>query len=161
RERLWGLRMLALYRSGRQAEALSAYQQLRTTLVEELGIDPGAELRQLHQQILAQDPALAAASPGRAGPVLGGLPAGVARAADNLPAQGSSFRGRDGQLAEVRRLVATCRLVTLTGAGGVGKTRLSLQAAAGLRDGFADGVWFADLAPLGDADLVAVTLANV
>jgi predicted ATPase/class 3 adenylate cyclase len=80
---------------------------------------------------------------------------------NNLPAQASSFIGRDGELAEVRRLVTTSRLVTLTGAGGAGKTRLGLQAAAGLLDGSGDGVWFADLAPLQDPDLVAVTVAHV
>ncbi len=80
---------------------------------------------------------------------------------NNLPAQVSSFIGRDAELAEVRRLIATCRLVTLTGPGGAGKTRLGLQVAAGLLDGSGDGVWFVDLAPLQDADLVAVTLANV
>jgi predicted ATPase/class 3 adenylate cyclase len=80
---------------------------------------------------------------------------------NNLPAQVSSFIGRDAELAEVRRLIAACRLVTLTGPGGAGKTRLGLQVAAGLLDGSGDGVWFVDLAPLQDADLVAVTLANV
>ena len=79
----------------------------------------------------------------------------------NLPAQVSTFIGRDAELAEVRRLVTTSRLVTLTGTGGAGKTRLALQVAAGLLDGSGDGVWFADLAPLGDPDLVAVTVANV
>ena len=79
----------------------------------------------------------------------------------NLPAQVSSFIGREAELAAVRRLVAGSRLVTLTGAGGVGKTRLGLQVAAGLLDGAGDGVWFADLAPLGDPDLVAVTVADV
>jgi DNA-binding SARP family transcriptional activator len=67
RERLWALRMVALYRCGRQAEALDAYQQLRAVLVEQLGIDPGAELRELHQQILAQDPGLAVAGLGSTG----------------------------------------------------------------------------------------------
>jgi non-specific serine/threonine protein kinase len=80
---------------------------------------------------------------------------------NNLPAQVSSFVGRGAELAEVRRLVRGARLVTLTGAGGAGKTRLALQVAAGLADGTGDGVWFADLAPLGDPDLVAVTVANV
>jgi predicted ATPase/DNA-binding CsgD family transcriptional regulator len=80
---------------------------------------------------------------------------------NNLPAQVSSFIGRDAELAEVRRLVGGSRLVTLTGAGGAGKTRLALQVATGLADGAGDGVWFADLAPLGDPDLVAVTVANV
>jgi transcriptional regulator with XRE-family HTH domain len=78
-----------------------------------------------------------------------------------LPAQVSSFVGREVELAEVRRLVAACRLVTLTGSGGVGKTRLGLQAAAGLADGTGEGVWFADLATLGDPDLVPATVAHV
>jgi predicted ATPase/DNA-binding CsgD family transcriptional regulator len=80
---------------------------------------------------------------------------------NNLPAQVSSFIGRDGELAEVRALVGSWRLVTLTGTGGAGKTRLALQVAAGLAAGAGDGVWFADLAPLGDPDLVAVTVADV
>ena len=79
----------------------------------------------------------------------------------NLPAQVSSFIGREAELAEVRRLVGGSRLVTLTGTGGAGKTRLGLQVAAGLADGAGDGVWFADLAPLSDPDLVAVTVADV
>jgi predicted ATPase/DNA-binding CsgD family transcriptional regulator len=79
----------------------------------------------------------------------------------NLPAQASSFIGREAELAAVRALVGGARLVTLTGAGGAGKTRLGLQVAAGLADGAGDGVWFADLGPVGDPDLVAVTVANV
>jgi predicted ATPase/DNA-binding CsgD family transcriptional regulator len=80
---------------------------------------------------------------------------------NNLPAQVSSFIGRGAELAAVRVLVAGSRLVTLTGAGGAGKTRLALRVAAGLADGAGDGVWFADLAPLRDPDLVAVTVADV
>ncbi len=80
---------------------------------------------------------------------------------NNLPTQLSSFIGREAELAEVRRLVGGSRLVTLTGAGGAGKTRLGLQVAAGLLDGTGDGVWFADLAPLQDPGLVAVTVADV
>jgi predicted ATPase/DNA-binding CsgD family transcriptional regulator len=79
----------------------------------------------------------------------------------NLPAQVSSFIGREAELAEVRALVGGSRLVTLTGAGGAGKTRLGLQVAAGLLDGTGEEVWFADLAPLRDPDLVAVTVADV
>jgi predicted ATPase len=78
-----------------------------------------------------------------------------------LPAPVSSFIGREAELAAVRALVAGSRLVTLTGTGGAGKTRLGLQVAAGLLDGTGDGVWFADLAPLRDPDLVAVTVADV
>jgi predicted ATPase/class 3 adenylate cyclase len=80
---------------------------------------------------------------------------------NNLPAQVSSFVGRDAELSEVQALIASSRLVTLTGSGGAGKTRLGLQLAAGMVDGSGDGVWFADLAPLQDEDLVAVAVANV
>jgi predicted ATPase/class 3 adenylate cyclase len=80
---------------------------------------------------------------------------------NNLPAQVSSFIGRDAELGDVRALIASSRLVTLTGPGGSGKTRLGLQIAAGLVDGSWEGVWFADLAPLQDPDLVPVTVANM
>jgi predicted ATPase/DNA-binding CsgD family transcriptional regulator len=79
----------------------------------------------------------------------------------NLPAHVSSFIGRDAELAGVRRLMGGSRLVTLTGVGGAGKTRLGLQVVAGVAEGAGDGVWFADLAPVGDPDLVAVTVADV
>ena len=79
----------------------------------------------------------------------------------NLPAQVSSFVGRQAELAAVWALVGGSRLVTLTGAGGAGKTRLGLQVAAALLDEAGDGVWFADLATLRDPDLVAVTVADV
>jgi predicted ATPase/DNA-binding CsgD family transcriptional regulator len=85
----------------------------------------------------------------------------VAVELSNLPAQVSNFVGREAELAAVRALVGGARLVTLTGAGGSGKTRLGLEAAAGLLDGSGDGVWLADLAPVGDPDLVAVTVADV
>ncbi len=83
------------------------------------------------------------------------------RLLNNLPAQVTSFIGREAELAEVRRLITAGRLVTLTGPGGAGKTRLGLQVAAGLLDGSGDGVWLADLAPLPGPALVAVTVANV
>ena len=83
------------------------------------------------------------------------------RLLNNLPAQVSRFIGRDAVLAEVRRLIGAFRLITLTGPGGVGKTRTGLQVAAELLDGSGDGVWFADLAPLLDPDLVVATVANV
>jgi predicted ATPase/class 3 adenylate cyclase len=98
-----------------------------------------------------------------------GLPAGFPplasldnpRLLNNLPAQASSFIGREAQLDQVRRLITTSRLVTLTGMGGAGKTRLGLQVAAALLDGSGDGVWFVDLAPLQNGDLVAATVASV
>ncbi len=78
----------------------------------------------------------------------------------NLPVQLTSFVGRDHELDQVRTLVEESRLVTLTGAGGSGKTRLALQVAAELLDGSGDGVWFVDLAPLADPDLVAESVAT-
>jgi predicted ATPase/DNA-binding SARP family transcriptional activator len=161
RERLWGLRMLALYRSGRQSEALGAYQQLRTILVDELGIEPAAELRDLHQQILAQDRALAAAAVATGGPLAAAVPVVPRELLTNLPVQVSSFIGRDRELAEVTALVESSRLVTLTGAGGAGKTRLGLQAAAGLLDGSGDGVWLVELAAVTDPDAVAAAVCQV
>ena len=83
-----------------------------------------------------------------------------ARAAGNLPAELTSFVGRRGELAEVRRLLAGSRLVTLTGVGGVGKTRLALRAAAGLRRAFRDGVWLVRLDQLRDEALVAQAVAG-
>src|ERR1700681_2066183 len=77
-----------------------------------------------------------------------------------LPAQLTSFVGRDAQLTQLRELLAQHRVVTLTGAGGVGKTRLAIQVAAGMAGEFSDGVWYVDLAPITDPELVAVTAAR-
>ena len=89
-----------------------------------------------------------------------GAAAGAPAAQDNLPAQLSRFIGRDRELAEVRALVESSRLVTLIGAGGCGKTRLSLQLAAGLLDGPADGIWLVELAAVTDEDAVAPAISQ-
>ncbi len=81
-------------------------------------------------------------------------------AASNLPVQLTSFVGRDAQINDVRELLAQNRVVTLTGAGGVGKTRLAVQVAAGMAGEFGDGVWYVDLAPITDPELVSVTVAR-
>src|SRR5215469_9531328 len=84
----------------------------------------------------------------------------AARATANLPAELTSFVGRRGELTEIKRLLAGSRLVTLTGTGGVGKTRLALRAATGLRRAFHDGVWLVQLDQLRDEALVAQAVAR-
>ena len=130
RERLRAAHMRALYRSGRQGEALESYEELRARLAGELGLDPGPELVALHRAILKQDPALAPPPPG------------------NLPAPVTPLVGRDGAVAQVRALVAGARLVTLTGPGGVGKTRLAVEAAGAPAGDLPDGVRLVDLSAL-------------
>ena len=80
---------------------------------------------------------------------------------NNLPQQATSFIGRESELAQIRSLLASTRLLTLHGTGGLGKTRLALQTAADLLDDYEDGVWFVELAPLADARLVAPALATL
>ncbi|NDU75954.1 AfsR/SARP family transcriptional regulator [Actinomadura sp. DSM 109109] len=136
RERLRAAHMRALYRAGRQKEALDGYERYRVLLADELGLDPGSELAGLQRAILRQDPALDA--PGAPPP----------RPRSNLPVPPTELIGRDGAVREVRARIGTDRLVTLTGPGGVGKTRLAIETAAGLADAFGDGVWMAELAGL-------------
>ena len=149
RERLRCQLIVALYRAGRQAEALEAYRDARRTLVEELGVEPGPELRGLEGAILRQDAALAA--PTRVRAVKGNLPAAVAE-----------LVGRQLELAAVTGLLRQpdVRLVTLTGPGGTGKTRLALAAAHELAGGLPDGGIFVDLAPLDDPGDVVAAVAH-
>jgi predicted ATPase/DNA-binding SARP family transcriptional activator len=153
RERLWELHILALYRAGRQAEALRAYTEVRDRLVGELGIDPGPALRELQARILAQDPSLAPASPA---PVPAAAPP---TSAGNLRARLSRFVGRDAELAQLRRAVRSSRLVTLTGPGGAGKTRLAVEAAAVLGEDHRDGAWLVELAGVAGPGGVAAAAA--
>lgn len=135
RERLRAAHMHALYRSGRQSEALAGYAELRERLADELGLDPGPELAGLYQAILRQEPALASVP----------APAtSAARPRTNLPVPLTDLVGRQDAVDEVRALLGASRLVTLTGPGGVGKTRLALAAATGLD--FPDGAWLVELA---------------
>ena len=139
REGLRELLILALYRAGRQAEALRAYTEIRDRLVSELGIEPGPALRELQARILAQDPSL---TPDGPAPVGAAAPA----AAGNLRERLSSFVGRDAELEQLRKAIRSSRLVTLTGPGGTGKTRLAVEAAAALRAEYHDGAWLVELA---------------
>jgi predicted ATPase/DNA-binding SARP family transcriptional activator len=147
RERLWGQLILALYRAGRQGDALGAYQRARAVLADELGVDPGPELRQLEAAVLAQDPALDAPS---------AVPAEAdERRSGNLPTAPSALIGRAAELAAIASGLQASRLVTITGSGGVGKTRLAIEAARSLLGLYRDGVWLVELAPVGDDAAVA------
>lgn len=249
RERLRAAQLRALYRSGRQSEALAAYEDLRHRLAEDLGLAPGAALAALHGAILRQDPELAAppvagttssappeptttapppavppasalapamppgttpappsartpaptppastptptptlppqatpappttrtpaptppasAPPGTAAPATDSptpeAPADATTHRTNLPAPVAPLIGRADAVLDVRQLLAATRLVTLTGPGGVGKTRLAFAAARGVAEEFPDGVWVAELAGLGDgAGIEAVAEAVV
>ena len=167
RERLRGLLMVALYRSGRQAEALESYAQARQILGEELGLDPGPALQALHQQILRSDPALdppppppvtiTAVQADEAEPgTQAAVPAApVAIVPRQLPAGVRHFSGREAELADLQALLAgpgpadqpggTVMIVAITGAAGVGKTALALHWAHAVAGGFADGQLFVNL----------------
>jgi predicted ATPase/DNA-binding SARP family transcriptional activator len=151
RERLRGQLMLALYRSGRQADALAAYRAARRTLVEKLAIEPGPELRRLERAILDQDPDLdlRAVEP----------TATVRNATSTLGTRTSSFVGRKQQLREISALLgrSEVRLLTLTGPAGTGKTRLALEATA--QGGLSRETVFVEIAPVVDPRLVAATIA--
>ncbi|KAA9379049.1 AfsR/SARP family transcriptional regulator [Microbispora cellulosiformans] len=131
RERLRAAYMRALYGAGRQSEALESYEELRRLLGDELGLDPGPELAALQRAILTQD--------------LQAPPAPDRRPRSNLPAPHTELIGRESAVAEIGALLREERLVTLTGPGGVGKTRLATEVADGRRD-LPDGVWLVELA---------------
>ncbi|MFI1166726.1 ATP-binding protein [Streptomyces sp. NPDC020801] len=124
-ERLYGQLMRALHAAGRAAEALTVYERARRTLADELGADPSGELSALHLELLQSG--------------------GTVPARPRLPAQLTRFVGRDAELARIRALLPESRLVTLTGPGGAGKTRLAIEAAHGR-----DDAHLVELAPLTD-----------
>ncbi|MFG1912400.1 BTAD domain-containing putative transcriptional regulator [Kribbella sp. NPDC048928] len=127
REGLRAAQMKALYRAGRQSEALESFDELRELLLEDLGLDPSPSLVALQQSILTQD-----------------LP----HARSNLPAQMTELIGRSDALTDIQSCLTSSRLVTLTGPGGVGKTRLALAAGTSSADRFADGVVLVELAAI-------------
>ena len=149
KERLRAQLMLALYRSGRQADALAVYQRARRTLVDELGIEPSDSLKQLELAILAHDPALSLDAPLAAPP-----------SPRQVPTPPTPLLGRESELAALADLVRRedARLVTLTGIGGIGKTRLALELVRRLAPEFQHGSAVVTLATLREPELVARTI---
>lgn len=145
RERLWRQLVLALYHSQRQVEALAAYRRARMLLTEEFGIDPSEELQALEVAVLRQDIA----------------PVPTAVEHHNLPAPLTSFIGREQELDDIAELLRTHRLVTLTGLGGTGKTRLALEAATRQIGAWTGGVWLIDLTVHADPRTMASAVASV
>jgi len=169
REGLRGQLMLALYRAGRQADALGEYGRVREFLGGELGLEPGRELRALQVAILNQDRSLSL--PGQAGrsdrlprangsdPAVSYVPA----SGGELPPRGVRLIGRDRELRDLAALLADpeAPLVTLTGTGGIGKTTLALEAARAAAPSFDGDVQVVWLAPMIDARQVVAEIARV
>jgi len=150
REQLHAHLMVALYRAGRQADALDAFRRARRALVDELGLEPGPELQRLEAAVLAQDPALELAAPApRRVPAL------------ELPARPADLVGREEALDTVAALLRDpgVRLVTLLGPGGVGKTRLAIELAHRLAGEFRDGARFVPLAAIDTRERLEQELA--
>ena len=149
RERLQALAMLAFYRCGRQTEALDLYGEFRSRLRQQLGLEPARELRELQRRILQHDHTLTAAATKE--------PRALA-----LPMPPNRLLGREREVEALRSLLLheEVRLLTLSGAGGSGKTRLALEAARETSKSFANGAAFVDLAPLRDPDLVVGAIAR-
>jgi predicted ATPase/DNA-binding SARP family transcriptional activator len=146
--------MLALYRSGRQTEALEVFQRTRLRLVEELGIEPGHALRELERSILRHDPDLALFARLDEGETLSGLDN------TNVPSPASSFLGREHELDEAGGLLADARLITVTGPGGVGKTRFAIELAFRQLERYPSGVYWVPLADLRDPSLVMEVIGH-
>jgi predicted ATPase/DNA-binding SARP family transcriptional activator len=144
RERFWELLARVLYRAGRQTDALRALSRLRGMLADDLGIDPSPSVARLEERILLQDPAL---EEGTTTPT-------------NLPAPITDFIGRAEELDRLEALILEHRLVTVTGPGGAGKTRLAIEAAARVGDAFPDGVWFVDLAQVATPEMAAEAITS-
>lgn len=171
RERRWAQLCVALYRCGRQGDALEAYQRARYVLGNQLGVDPGPHLRAIEAAVLAHDPSLNARATG----LLTAFSQAKSRAQQGersstssartvaarlagLPSPRSAFVGRTVELAQLQDLLAEHSLVSVTGPGGVGKTRLAVAVAESAASRFPGGVKFVDLVPA-TAALVAQAVA--
>ncbi len=135
--------------AGRPVESLRAYDAFRRFLADEVGVIPSPGLQALNDDVVRQHPDVGWA----------GSPTKDLDSAGNLPRQVTSFIGREAEIASLSKLVGRSSLVTLTGVGGVGKTRLALQVAAEVIGEFSDGAWLCELAPVTDPAAVWETLA--
>ncbi|HZD22185.1 MAG TPA: BTAD domain-containing putative transcriptional regulator, partial [Acidimicrobiia bacterium] len=145
REVFWSQLMMALYRSGRQAEALRFYQRAARLLRDDLGLDPSPDLQQLELRILRHDPTLSM---------------DIEAVSRPLPSLVSTFVGRGRELAEVADLVRRRRLVTIVGPPGVGKTRLAIELGRHVEGEYPDDIWLADLAPVTNPDMVTTAVST-
>ncbi len=152
RESLTELLMWAQTACGRQSDALDAFMATRDRLRAELGADPGPALTSMQSRVLRGDPTL------QVGATATG--SSTTPPASAVPARVDRFVGRESELEELQRLLSSTRLVTLTGPGGAGKTRLALELLARQAAGGASG-WFVDLAPLRQVSLAPATIASV
>jgi predicted ATPase/DNA-binding SARP family transcriptional activator len=147
REELWRALMLGLARAGRTAEAGRVFRRYRGWLDEELGLDPSAELFALDAAIISGDEAPRLAAAGR-------------RESGRLPRPVSTMVGREDEVRRLREAVGEPGLITLVGAGGVGKTTVALEVAHACAGVFPDGVWFVDLAPVREPSGVAIAVCQ-
>ncbi|MFJ4650540.1 BTAD domain-containing putative transcriptional regulator [Nocardia sp. NPDC088792] len=166
-ERFWGLLITTLAASGRRAEALSAYQRARSILSEELGIEPGHDLQRLQTSILngdfvGPDDMLPAIRTEESMPLAVNGPAPQPGQPGNIvPAPPTSFIGRQSELSTLAALLESFRLVTLTGVGGAGKSRLAIEAARRIPGMFPGGIWYLDLSLLDQPDLLLHQLLEI
>jgi DNA-binding SARP family transcriptional activator len=156
-ERAHALLMRLYALTGRHPDALQQYEQLRDILWRELGAEPGAASRRLYEEISSgrfppPHPSPKKVDPARKTPGEG---------PHNLPASRTTFVGRERDIAEIERALSMTRLLTLTGTGGSGKTRLALEVARNMIGAYTDGVWLVELAPLSEEALLPQALAAV
>jgi predicted ATPase/DNA-binding SARP family transcriptional activator/tetratricopeptide (TPR) repeat protein len=162
-ESLAGLLMLALYRGGRQADALDVYTRTRIVLDEALGLEPSVSLRSLHERVLRQDESLGGGSDVATASAVALVPSRSGerpRTPTNLPTVIRPLIGRDEQLDALSTMLGGARLLTLIGPGGAGKTSLALATAVRAADSFADGAFGVRLASVGSGDQVPLAVAD-